>query len=912
MGFNLFTRNSEGDIDGAEPASTVGPQPADADPDESITGEPYVIEAIGEVQEAGLITKTKIPAPEDEAKDTDVVVGPDIRKKIEKVFENEGQPVLPVGYDDSHGDLEITGFRLSDTFEHVLVAGSTGSSKSTVVLAVMYILGLTGYGFFSVYPKGSEDAEKLLSALPEHRLDDVIIVDPTEPEYTVPMNLLDVPEFDDPAEADDEVSKRVDVVKAVLMQDYGDGYINVETIIEVVSRAMMYSDDAYSFVDMFLLLLSQDRREDFVERIDDPLVADAMSEVAAMDDDDVRPVLKRLMAWVLDPTVRRSISHRESSVDWRGVIDENKIVLLMLGVSNKSVKRQYVLTAWRQLTSAVQQRYNETGRQIPYVAFLDEFNDVASDKLNLQDNLARARAMGLSLWILCQYPSQLPDTGNDSVQKAAKSNTKNTVALTMEEDEDAKVMASKLRGIDYEDIKFLPNFQCWTDVPIGNGERSDAVRLKTIPPMAPLRTEDEVDRVKMDILKREGVEPPTIREMVEDSPLDVDAVELLSVGDGEKSLDPDESIREPVCKAVYDQAISGGAEDGWVALDDATPRIRRYLPGSVTVDTTEQLYGRVIEKIPKSHLEDDMRDGTTYLRCTDEGALPIFEQGDKQNSAGPLHRKLLNNAYGALTELGFVVEIPEQEGTSELDARASLDDVDILRFDDDTTPKQIHDAYAEFETSDEYALLSRLSGGETVSIEAEESTGKTAPAQTIVNLQKAVGQGRRCLFLARTEEIARLVWEHLAEEPKCMRDHEKRRHRLYNTNADALRIGGRALYRPAGPRETVWIYDETVEQYVLEDSEGEVHARFDSADAIRSEPETYPKAEGEIEDYDDWVPVKAPIVPSEACLDTDNWDILVVDADAESPLSVYGDGEMISLDELLEHESESEMPMFDI
>lgn len=874
---------------------------------ESAAGDPYVIEAIDTIREAGLITKIEVPAPEDEAKETDVVAGPALLKQIEDAYEGGSNPILPLGYDDSGGTLTVTGIHLSDAFEHTFIAGSTGSAKSTVIQAIQVVLALAGYGFLSVFPKGSEDADDLIAALPEHRLDDVIIIDPTEPEHTVPLNLLDVPDFDDPAEKDEEISKRVDVVKAVLMQDYGDGYINVETVIEVTARAFMYAEEDYCFVDMFLLLNNQQRREGFVEEIDNPLLADAMSEVASMEDDEVRPVLKRLMNWVLDPTVLRTISHRQSALDWREVIDEDKIVLVKLGVSNKAVKRQIVLNVWRSLTSAVQQRYNETGKQIPYAAFLDEFNDVASDKLNIQDNLARARSMGLALFIICQYPSQLPGMGDNSVLDAVLNNANNAVALRMKDTDDAGIMAEKLRGISATDIIEFPKYRCWTDVPVGGGERSDALQLKTVPPMPPLRTEEENDAVIENILEREGVAPPSVSELIDGVPFgDFSADELLDIGEEGESIEFDESMRATVCKAVYDEAIRQGADDGWVRVDDATPRIRRYLPG-MTIDTTAQLFGRIIEKIPETHLEHDEFDGESYLRCTEEGKLPIFAQGDKQNSAGPKHRKLLNDAYDPLTELGFVAEIPEQTTGDDLDARLSLDDVDILQFDEDTTPKEIHDAYEEFETSEEYALLDRLSDGDTVSVEAEVSTADTAPAQTVVNLQKAVEQGRRCIFLARDEDTAATIWEHIAEEPKCMREHEKRRHRLYNTNADCLVIGGAKMYRPAGPRETVWIYDETVDQYILTDSKGEdIHARFDTAEDIFAQPEKYPLAEGETADYDDWAKIKPPVVPTDACLDTDNWDILVVD----DGLQLYDGGELVPIEDAIGHEGA--VPDFDI
>lgn len=955
---SLFGGSSSGsssgtDADGGGDSerSDLGP---DAAPEEllesteySVTGERYDIEALDHVREAGKLTKTVIPAPEDSPDERDVVAGPAIRKVVEKNYLEPQRP-LAIGYSDSHGELQATGINLSDAFQHTWVTGATGSAKSTVSRAWMTTLAYAGYGFFAGFPKGSEDATALLRALPKHRLKDVRIIDPTETAHTIPMNLLDVPEFDDPTERDQEISERVNVLKAVLMQDYGSGFINVETVIEVSGRAMMASERDYSLVDMYFVLLSEDRRERFVEEVDDPLLADALGEVSDMDDDEIRPVIKRLMQWVLDPTIRRIVSHRESSLDWQEVIDDDLIVLLMLGVNNDAVKRLLTLISWRQLTAAVQRRYNETGRQIPYFAFLDEFDAVASDKLNLQSNLARARAMGLGIFVICQYPSQLPATDENNVQKALKNNARNVVALSSEDHDDAAIMSSKLRGIEAGDIVHLPDYRCWTDVPIGGGERSDALQLKTIPPMPPLRSEAEAEQVKADLLQEHGVPPPTMKEMIDGLPFaDVTADELLgTTTDGDETLDFGDDmapvIRSVVLQATYDQAYretgDGHAE---IPLATATARVGRYLEGDVGIgfaadpdDITPAQVSALLSAVPESELKRYDREDTDGLRvkCTPLGKLrftspagedlddAVTDDGEldlspSSTTGGESHTQLMRDFYDHALALGCRLSIHDQGGESISDASLipDLEAYHELRSTPGLEPAEVASSMAELR--DTHEIADRLTDMASAAVESEstEGTGGTAPSATFTNLSRALNEGRRCLLLARPG-TAENIRERIADDPPLMRDYnEPRMSRLYNLNHD-LEIDGKEVYRRPGG-DSVWLYNDRTGTFELRTTgDGdEPIATFDTAEEIVGNADAYPRAgsesESEDQDGDQWTTIRAPFIPSLEFDDIEMgeapdpaaWDVIRVPASSDDGLEVLNpDGDRTPVAELVD------------
>jgi len=81
----------------------------------------------------------------------------------------------------------------------------------------------------------------------------------------------------------------------------------MESITESMGRAMMQSDQPFSVIDMYFTLLHAERREEFALDVDDPYVREFCLEIARMDDETVRPLLKRIKSWVENSVIRRII-----------------------------------------------------------------------------------------------------------------------------------------------------------------------------------------------------------------------------------------------------------------------------------------------------------------------------------------------------------------------------------------------------------------------------------------------------------------------------------------------------------------------------------------------------------------------------------------------------------------------------
>lgn len=888
----MFNIKSLWQSDSATGTASPSEEPTDADADEW----PFVWQESRVERVEG---QPVISHGTDESGDDVVFAGPAARKAMDAHRTSDDEP-LWLGIGTRAG--RFCGIERDVLFRHAAVFGTTGYGKSTLLKNAAKQIAEDGRGFAMLDPKG-DDSEELMEMLLEDRLDDVVWVEPSGYRSSATgFNFLDVGlEPDDPT-YDIAVENVVSDLQSMLKADDWWGPL-MSGVAETLIRGTSRLDYDFTLVDLYYILESEENRQQFANLVSEEQLSflSYTDKIAELDDDDLDAIRRRLKNWVENPIARDVIAERRSKIDIEEVVSEGKILIVRMSDEDEEIKKMISTAVIRRIWASVRSRSASREEREPFHLIADEFDIVASGNSNITTMLSKARSLRLSIILACQQPSQLPD----DILSGIFGNCDTVLSFSPGNPNDARAIADNL-DMPWRTLNNESNYHIWVQLTLkATRDRSDAFRTYTFPEYPPVRRRSDALHAIERACRTYGT-PPKSDEEVQDELLINSGQGALEGASAPATVEFEvtDEVQAQTCKAVYDEAIRQSADDGWVRVDTVSERIRRYLPDEAPLSTTAKMWGNLIDHLPESHLEREDRGNAQYLRCTDQGKTAIFASGAAQNSGGAAHRLLLRDAYKPLTELGFVTEIPNQSGENLPDAVCSLEDIDTLQFDpENETVKDIADRVNQFE--DDHPLLARLSDANDVYVESECSTALTAPAQTLLNLEAAVESGHRCLFLVRTEDVAARLWDLLAEDPIGMREHEKRQHRLYNANDDALSIGGAKMYRPSGPRETVWLYDETVDQFLLSDSSGEVHARFDSSEDIFKSPEKYPLAEGETEDYDDWVPVKRPVpVASEWC-GTDYCDILLVD-----DWAFYEDGELIPVDELLGHETE--VPEFDI
>jgi hypothetical protein len=804
-----------------------------------------------------------------------IVAGPYIREMLESGVDTAPSP-LWIGYDeDAQRGFREAPLRFESLFRHIWITGTTGYGKTTELLNMMVQWAYSGYGFVYFDPKG-RDSRALLQKLPEDRLDDVVWIEPGASEYdkAVGMNFLELPDCETEKESENEIENRIENLKAIFDTDEYWG-INMEAITESMARAMMQSEKPFSVIDMYFTLLNANRRKEFALDVDDPYVREFCFEIARMDDETIRPLLKRIKSWVENSVIRRIIAHRESTIDFRDIIDNDRIVIVRTPVENTDIKKMVTLGVMRNLWSAIQQRsYERDTDPEPYFVLCDEFDDIASENLDIESMLARARSMRLSVTLASQYPSQF----DEDTRKAMQNNCDNLIAFSVNDVDDAQLLMKRFREYTAEDLISTDQYQAWTKLPLEGGRYSEPVLLRTFPPYPPLRSSDAVDEIIEASLDRYGTDPLT----------DAEIMQNLIYSDANEAANPTKILGETMAEAVRAVQLRAGVRDenGWVDVTAVDEEL------SIRLENRQPDIDYEYEDLPEVRdssrlLEVELQDDDVVTRLSDDGETEVRpETGAVGSAGGSDHDAVLMDTERALTERGFSVEILEQDGSEQPDATATHPDHDVV-----------------------------------FNIEAETTT-PDRPAKVLQNLKRARDADRVPLFVVRpgdpeVEWATRL--ENILSPP--LRERADGTEQFYNCDeivtfgGGATAHGGVTAVRPrSDTNRTVWTRDDG--ERVLSDGETEFARVPDEGTLSKDGVPAYYSYDhetgqytvhkpGETIVYDskdefdaEWTLIKRPFIPDvelpDADYSRDSYIVLVLPEDGTPTLFQQGESYALS------------------
>ena len=497
------------------------------------------------------------------------------RRMYENKKENPTEPTWIGYHTDPQMGLREVPIDHKSWFRHAAVFGTTGYGKTTFLKNLMVQWAYAGWGFCFIDPKG-DGVFDVVRELPEHRLDDLVWVDPAAPEedeQIVGLNFLRASiERDDERAFDKEVEAVVDDMRSIIRNENYWGS-RMDGIFNTICRAMVQSEKPYTLVDMYYVLLDEEYREYFVEDIDDDAVRRYARVIADdMDQEDLDPLLRRIKKLVESRITREVIAHRDTSIDVRKCVEEGKIILVKNNLSDDDVRRMIATGVMRRIWAAAQARAAAPkSERTPYFLLVDEFDDVVSEDSDIERMLSKARSMRLSLTLCCQQPSQLPE----STRKGIFGNCDNLLAMNPSEPGDARLIMERFGQHTADELTDLGRFKMFTRISLG-AEQSDPFVTNTFADYPPLRTPAEAREVIDHSLDRHGtdrLDPDKIfgDTIIGRSEYDMDRASVFGDGDGdvaESGEDGGISERE-VLEGIYAVATHrrNTARDGSVSID---------------------------------------------------------------------------------------------------------------------------------------------------------------------------------------------------------------------------------------------------------------------------------------------------------------------------------------------------------
>lgn len=485
------------------------------------------------------------------------------RAMFESAYDKD-EPETWIGYnEDPQMGLREVPIEHDSWFRHAAVFGTTGYGKTTFLKNLMVQWSYGGYGFCFIDPKG-DGVIDILREIPEHRLEDIIWIDPAAPasaDRIVGLNFLQTGVDRDDGAFDKEVEAVVDDLGSIIKNENYWG-ARMDGVFNTICRGMVRSEKSYTLVDMYYVLLDEEYRQYFVEDVDDDAVRKYSRIIAEeMGQEDLDPLLRRIKKLVESRVTREVIAHKDSSINIKQAVEEGKIILVKNDLPDGDARRMISTGVMRRIWAAAQARIAmPESERTPYYMVIDEFDDVVSDDSDIERMLSKARSMRLSLTLCCQQPSQLPE----GTRKAIFGNCDNLLAMNPSEPGDAKLIMKRFGKFTADDLTDLGQFRMFTRISLG-ASQSDPFVTQTFPDYPPLRSVEEAEEVKRQSLKRHGkprLDPDKIfaDTIIGRSEYDMDEDSVF--GDGGGGDGENDVSTEAVLEAIYAEAVQQQNENG--------------------------------------------------------------------------------------------------------------------------------------------------------------------------------------------------------------------------------------------------------------------------------------------------------------------------------------------------------------
>lgn len=297
--------------------------------------------------------------------------------------------------------------------KHMYVIGSTGTGKSTLLESCIYQDMVNNKGLAMLDPHG-DMYRKLLSIVPEHRRNDVVVFNPADQDFPFGLNMLSPGiNFESKAEAHSRITSSVISVFSKLTDKAFWGP-RMEHILQCATLTALQLPNP-SFYTLQKLLTDKRCMREAVGRIKDPVLKEFwLKEMLPLGDGQlaatVAPLTHRTGKFITGPMARNILLQQKSTIRLSEIMSEGKILLVNLSKGDIGEDQSFffgtILTALIWVTAYQRSKLPEAERRDFYL-YIDEFQNFAAP--GFADISSEGRKFHIPLIVSHQNIAQIED-----------------------------------------------------------------------------------------------------------------------------------------------------------------------------------------------------------------------------------------------------------------------------------------------------------------------------------------------------------------------------------------------------------------------------------------------------------------------------------------------------------------------
>ena len=300
-----------------------------------------------------------------------------------------------------------------DRLRHLYIVWKTWTWKSRFLTSLM-IDDLKQWKWMWVIDPHWDLIEDIMAHIPENRIKDVIIFDPTDEKFPFCFNPLDVSS----TESKQVLAKWfIDIFKKFFWANWN---AKLEHVLRMIFLALLDKPNSTLF-DIIRALTDKDFRYDMIDNIEDDVVRNFWTNEFAgwsqqFNTEAIMPIMNKVWQLLSIDILKNIFSSTENKLDFREMMDESKILLVKLPKWKLQEEIMWFLWAMfvtKIFQAAMWRTWTPKNERIPFFLYVDEFQNFATETFN--EILSEARKYWLSLAVAHQFIKQIPENISDAL-----------------------------------------------------------------------------------------------------------------------------------------------------------------------------------------------------------------------------------------------------------------------------------------------------------------------------------------------------------------------------------------------------------------------------------------------------------------------------------------------------------------
>lgn len=329
---------------------------------------------------------------------SDEVQAPRLRRQRTTTKAAPASVVSPAGILLGHnvhaGQMHPVHLTAEQRTRHVHIIGGSGSGKSTLLFNLIRQDIERGDGIAVLDPHG-DLIQRILGVIPKERIDDVVLVDPSDEEFPVGFNILHAhSRLERTLLASDLVS-----VFRRLSTSWGD---QMDAVLRNSILAFLNSPRSGTLADLRRFLVESAFRKDYLKSVQDPEIVYYWERGFPLlaGTKSVGPIVTRLNDFLATPSIRLMVSQPESRLNFADIMDGGKIFLAKLPVGLAGRKDcqllgSLIVSKFQQI--AMSRQAQQAAARRDFWIYADEFDQFVTPSMAEILKSTRKYRVGLTL-----------------------------------------------------------------------------------------------------------------------------------------------------------------------------------------------------------------------------------------------------------------------------------------------------------------------------------------------------------------------------------------------------------------------------------------------------------------------------------------------------------------------------------